>query len=123
MPVRRTEYVCCRYSRRVAIVCLILCSPLLIADRATSAEPPPQTWNLWPGKAPGEIKELPPEYDTTKPDDKQIAGRRVIRLHNVSVPTITVYKPDPAPAKPYQDARFSRYAWISSRPYVVFIAL
>lgn len=52
-------------------------------------------WNIWPGKAPGEEKELPPEYDTTKPDGELVAGRRVIRLTNISVPQIAIYKPDP----------------------------
>jgi len=51
---------------------------------------------LWPGKAPGEKAALPPEADTTKPTDDLIAGRRLIRLGNVSDPTITIYSPDPA---------------------------
>lgn len=50
---------------------------------------------LWPGRAPGEAGELPPEADTTKPGDELIAGKRVIRLGNVSNPTLTLY---PAPA-------------------------
>jgi len=52
--------------------------------------------SLWPGKAPGEKADLPPEADTTKPADEFIAGRRVIRLGNVSNPTMTIYRPDPA---------------------------
>lgn len=51
---------------------------------------------LWPEKAPGEAAALPPEADTTKPDSNLVAGQRVIRLSNVSHPTITIYKPDPA---------------------------
>jgi acetyl esterase/lipase len=31
--------------------------------------------------------------DTTKPTDNLIAGRRLVRLGNVSVPTLTLYKP------------------------------
>ncbi len=50
---------------------------------------------LWPGKPPGETKELPPEADTTTPDSDKIAGRRLMRIGNVSTPTLTVY---PAPA-------------------------
>jgi acetyl esterase/lipase len=49
--------------------------------------------NIWPGKPPGETKELPPEADTTKPDGQLVAGRRVIRLGSVSTPQIAVYKP------------------------------
>jgi acetyl esterase/lipase len=55
----------------------------------------PITWNLWPGEAPGEIVTLPPESDRTTDDDKLVAGKRLIRLQNVSVPTLTIYKPDP----------------------------
>ena len=55
----------------------------------------PITWDLWPGEAPGEVKELPPESDMTKPDDKLVAGRRLIKLANVSRPQITIYKPKP----------------------------
>jgi acetyl esterase/lipase len=41
------------------------------------------------------VEELGPEYNTTKPEDKKVAGREVLRLTNVTVPTLTVYKPDP----------------------------
>lgn len=51
--------------------------------------------DLWPGQPPGETKVLPPESDQTKPDDKLIAGRRIIKLGNVSVPQIAVYRPAP----------------------------
>lgn len=50
---------------------------------------------LWPGKAPGETKELPPEGDTTTAKDKPIAGRPIIRTGNVTTPTLTVYSPAP----------------------------
>lgn len=58
----------------------------------------PKTLPLWPGKAPGETKDLPPEADTTdqgKTPGALVAGQRVIRLGNVSAPTLTLY---PAPA-------------------------
>jgi len=50
---------------------------------------------LWPGIPPGETKELPPEADTTTPESDKIAGRRLMRIGNVSTPTLMVY---PAPA-------------------------
>lgn len=56
----------------------------------------PFSVNIWPGKAPGEIKELPPEEDRTKDDDKLVAGQRLMRIGNVSTPQIEVFKPDPA---------------------------
>ena len=51
------------------------------------------TLNVWPGKPPGETKELPPEADQTKPQDRLIAGRRIIKLGNVSTPQLAVYRP------------------------------
>src|SRR5438128_10497147 len=52
---------------------------------------------LWPGVAPGETKTLPAEADQFKsPPDPLIAGRPIIRLGNISTPTLTVYRPDPA---------------------------
>jgi acetyl esterase/lipase len=64
----------------------------LVAPCASLAAEP-ITVNLWPAKPPGEAKELPPEADQTKPDDKLIAGRRIIKLGNVSVPQLAVYQP------------------------------
>lgn len=54
----------------------------------------PEVIDLWPNKPPGETQSLPPEADQTKPDDKLIAGRRIIKLGNVSTPQITVHLPD-----------------------------
>ena len=51
------------------------------------------TINVWPARPPGETKELPPEADQTKPEDALIAGRRIIKLGNVSTPQIAVYSP------------------------------
>jgi len=51
---------------------------------------------LWPGKPPGETTVLPAEVDTTKPTDRLVNGKRIVRLGNVSEPTITIYSPDPA---------------------------
>jgi acetyl esterase/lipase len=55
----------------------------------------PITWNLWPGEAPGEIVTLPPESYRVTDKDRPTAGKPVSRLQNVSVPTLTIYKPDP----------------------------
>jgi acetyl esterase/lipase len=48
---------------------------------------------LWPGATPGASANLPPESDTTTTKDKLVAGRPVIRLGNVSTPTLTYYAP------------------------------
>ena len=53
-------------------------------------------WNVWPVQSPGDAEELPPEYDTTKPDGNLVAGKRVIRVTNVSIPQLAIYKPDPS---------------------------
>jgi acetyl esterase/lipase len=70
---------------------LMACWVVFHGSIATSAEP--LTFNVWPGKPPGETKELPPEADQTKPEDRLIAGRRIIKLGNVSTPQLAVYRP------------------------------
>ncbi len=54
----------------------------------------PIIWHLWPGETPGGNVELPPEYDKTKANDKLYAGRPIIRLTNVTKPTLVIFKPD-----------------------------
>lgn len=56
-----------------------------------AAEPAPI--DLWPGRPPGETKELPPEADIAKPDDKPVGDRRIQKITNVSKPTLTFYRP------------------------------
>jgi acetyl esterase/lipase len=51
------------------------------------------TINVWPGVAPGEAPNQPAEVDTTTAKDNLIAGRPLVRLGHVSVPTITLYRP------------------------------
>ncbi len=47
---------------------------------------------LWPGTAPGDKGNLGLEHDTTTEKDRQVAGRRVTRITNVSTPTLAVYR-------------------------------
>jgi acetyl esterase/lipase len=49
------------------------------------------TIQLWPGIAPGAPANPPAEADTTTAKDNLIAGKPLVRLGNVSVPTMTVY--------------------------------
>lgn len=54
------------------------------------------TLPLWPNGAPGGTAapaNAAPEVDTTTPKEALIAGKPLIRLGNVSHPTITLYKP------------------------------
>lgn len=71
--------------RQIAIFCLL--SSITLAQ--TKIGPLP----IWAGAAPGETGDIGEEREMTKATDPLIAGRPVIRLGNVSVPTITVYKP------------------------------
>jgi len=64
----------------------------LLAGPALGAAEP-LVLNVWPGAAPGETKPLPPEADLTKDSDPLIAGRRIIKLGNVSTPQLAVYRP------------------------------
>ena len=58
------------------------------------ADKPLEPIALWPQAAPGDKGDIGEEKDMTGPKDGLVAGKRVIRLGNVSKPTITVY---PAP--------------------------
>jgi acetyl esterase/lipase len=71
----------------LVLVALVFCAPLLRADST------PPVINLWPDIAPGEKGDIGEEKDITKPTDGKPGGKSVIRLGNVSHPTITVYSP------------------------------
>ena len=51
------------------------------------------TLELWPHRAPGAQSIAGAEIDTTTAKDRLVAGKPVIRLGNVSTPTLTVYSP------------------------------
>lgn len=68
---------------------------ILLLPAAFSAE---EAIPLWPGTAPGDKPGLGEEKDTTKPTDDLVGGRRLIRLGNVSQPTLTIYRPPAAQA-------------------------
>src|SRR6187200_990844 len=73
-------------------ISIILSFALVMACRTGAAEKP---IILWPNGAPNPHGDIGPEHDTTTEKDGLIAGKRVIRLGNVSEPTLTIY---PAPA-------------------------
>ena len=52
---------------------------------------------VWPGAAPDATPAAGAEQDTAKPGEGHIAGRPIVRLGNVSQPTLTLY---PAVGKP-----------------------
>jgi acetyl esterase/lipase len=49
--------------------------------------------SVWPGQPPNEKEPAGEEKDLTKPEDALIAGKRVIRLGNVSRPTLSIFRP------------------------------
>jgi acetyl esterase/lipase len=55
---------------------------------------------LWPKGAPGDHEPTAQEKDTTTGRDGLVAGKRVIRLGNVTQPTLTIYAPAGTSSKP-----------------------
>lgn len=72
------------------------CRLPLLAGAALAASEPSLVVNVWPGLPPGESRPLPPEGDQTKDNDPLVAGRRIIKLGNVSTPQLAVYRPPEA---------------------------
>jgi acetyl esterase/lipase len=83
--------------KRVAFLAMAAAAALAANLMAQGSGWPPAadhvTLPVWPGVAPGEPANTPPEADMTTAKDNLIAGRPLVRLGNVSTPTITVYKP------------------------------
>lgn len=79
---------------------LILLAAVVSASTGTLAQAPGWppgsghvTIDVWPHGAPGAPANLPPESDTTTAKDHVVAGRLVIRIGNVTAPTLTLYTP------------------------------
>jgi hypothetical protein len=74
----------------------IFFSTLLLSSTALAAQQPAwqppanrPTINLWPSAVPGAPANSAPETDISTSTDTLIAGRRLVRLGNVSKPTLT----------------------------------
>src|SRR5690242_14775883 len=52
--------------------------------------------DLWPNGAPGPKASVGAEVDTTKPSDNLVSGKPVLRLGNVTTPTLTLYSAAPS---------------------------
>lgn len=74
---------------------LVLVSLVALFAGIVSAAEPSNVIELWPKEAPGEKGDLPEERNMTKPGDGLVAGKPVIRLANVSKPTISISYPLP----------------------------
>jgi acetyl esterase/lipase len=79
---------------------ILFCAALAASTVTANAQKPAWqpapghvTLPLWPNGAPGASSSAQPEIDTTKPTDNLIAGKPLVRLGNVSDPTLTVYAP------------------------------
>jgi acetyl esterase/lipase len=71
----------------------ILCSLLLAMLGNAHAAEVTAVLNIWPAKPPGEPLKVGEEKDMTKQQDRLIAGRRIIKLGNVTTPQIHVFLP------------------------------
>src|SRR5271169_828566 len=71
------------------------CSAAGLSAQNSAWQPGPGhlTLPLWPSSAPGAQPNPAPEVDTTTATDRMVAGKPVIRIGNVSTPTLTVYSP------------------------------
>jgi acetyl esterase/lipase len=66
---------------------------VLLAVTTNLVAVPPTPLPLWPKTVPGEHGTIGEEKDTTGAKGGLVAGKSVIRLGNVSQPTLTVYRP------------------------------
>ena len=80
--------------KRLLLLAVVGISVSLFAQKpAWQPAPGHVTIPLWPQGAPGAQPNPAPEVDTTTAKDNLIAGRPIIRLGNVSTPTLTLYSP------------------------------
>lgn len=88
-----------RTCKLLSAVLVFVAIPLTAQVPAWQPPPGHVTLPIWPSGAPGasgSTAGAPAEVDTTTAKDNLIAGKPLIRLGNVSSPTITVYKPHSA---------------------------
>jgi acetyl esterase/lipase len=82
----------------IVLAASISLAALLISPSSAQAPvwppaPSHTTLNIWPGAVPDPVPTNGPEADTTTAKDGLIAGKPLIRLGNVSTPTLTLYSP------------------------------
>jgi acetyl esterase/lipase len=80
---------------RVLILSAMLAASTSLFAQTPAWPPSPDhlTLNLWPNAAPGAQPNPQPEGDTTTDKDNRPGGKPLIRLGNVSTPTLTLYTP------------------------------
>ena len=73
----------------MAITAAFVLLTLAWAARSCASEP---EFSIWPNMAPGEKGNIGKEEDLTKPDENKPGGKRLIRLGNVSNPTLKIFQ-------------------------------
>jgi acetyl esterase/lipase len=81
--------------KSLVLLAAIAAFPILTPAQKPAWQPAPGTTTLeiWPHGAPGAPTDPASEADMTTAKDHVIAGKPVIRLGNVSKPTLTIYAP------------------------------
>lgn len=81
---------------RLLILSVLACAAAMLLAQTPASQPVPGhvTLELWPNGAPNSTPNPAPEVNTTTPTQPLIAGRPLIRLGNVSDPTLTLYAPN-----------------------------
>lgn len=82
-------------NQRLWIVAVLAGGCTVLPAQKPAWQPPPGhlTIPLWPHGAPGAPANAPAEADMTTPKDRTVEGKPVVRLGNVSNPTLTLYTP------------------------------
>ena len=81
--------------RQQLIILIMICVTHLLSAQQSAWPPAPGhvTLNLWPKGAPGAQSGSEAEGNATTAKDRTVDGRPVIRIGNVSTPTLTLYAP------------------------------
>jgi acetyl esterase/lipase len=77
----------------VAVAMVVLCGGAGAQQSGWPVGPGHTVLTLWPNGAPGANTTAGPEKDTSTAASDLIAGKPLVRLGNVSVPTLTVFAP------------------------------
>lgn len=78
-----------RQTRPISLITLTM----LFASTLAAGDP--EILKLWPKGVPGAGGDIGVEADTTTPKQGLVGGKPVIRLGNVSEPTVTIFRPSP----------------------------
>jgi acetyl esterase/lipase len=80
---------------KLILILVLFAAPTYMNSQTPAWQPSSgyNTLRLWPNGAPGAKAVSAAEADTTTSKDNLIAGKTVVRLGNVSEPTVTVYPP------------------------------